>query len=127
MIKGGVVFFIKLSCLSLLLWLLHYELVAYFFTTALYYPIWTIYLFNAVLVLLVYFVLHYYHRKRPGDLLKLFLLLTSFKMIAAVVFLLPLFSNKSAHLKLEVFNFFIPYFVYLILEIRALNGVLQKS
>jgi hypothetical protein len=113
--------------LSVLLWLIHYTLLTHFFTTALYYPLWAIYLFNAVVVLLLYWILQVNQRKRPNDLLKLFLWLTSFKMLAALIFLLPLFQNKSTHPKLEVFNFFIPYFIYLILEISALNRVLQKS
>lgn len=127
MTNGTGLFYVKLLVLSFLLWLTHYYVVFQFFPTDLYYPIWTIYCFNTVLVLVVYTVLKYAYHHRPHYVLKLFLGLTMLKMIAAIVFLVPLFLNRSQHTKLEVFNFFIPYFLYLIFEIYALNRFLQKS
>jgi uncharacterized membrane protein SirB2 len=125
--KEVVYFLVILLGLSLIFWGVHYLLVSHFFPVSLYYPIWAIYLFNLVLVLIMYGALQFSQRKRPEGQLKLFLWLTTLKMLAAMVFLLPLFMKKTAHITLEAFNFFIPYFIYLILEIRALNRVLQKS
>jgi len=60
-------------------------------------------------------------------MLKFFLSLTIVKMGLVIVLLLPLFLKKSDHTQLEVFNFFIPYFLFLGLEIFSLNKFLQKS
>ena len=125
--KEGVQFLGVLFGLSLLLWGAHHMLISNFYNLPLYYPLWAIYLFNLVLVLFMYGALEFNQRKRPEGQLKLFLWLTTLKMFAAIVFLLPLFMKKTAYVTLEAFNFFIPYFIYLILEIRALNRVLQKS
>ena len=127
MSKAEGYLFGTLCGLSLLLWGVHYLFISYFFAVPLYYPLWVIYLFNLLLVLIMYGALHINQRKRPEGQLKLFLWLTTLKMFAAIVFLLPLFMKKTAYVTLEAFNFFIPYFIYLILEIRALNRVLQKS
>jgi hypothetical protein len=42
-------------------------------------------------------------------------------MALALAFLSPLFFDKSNHTITEVFNFFIPYFIYLIYEIYSLD------
>ena len=68
-----------------------------------------------------------YSDSQPQNILKYFLVLTLVKMALAVVFLLPLFLKKSAHTQLEIFNFFIPYFLFLIIEILGLSKFLQKT
>jgi hypothetical protein len=42
---------------------------------------------------------------------------TLFKMILCLVFLLPVLLNPNENATLEVFNFFIPYFLFLAFEI----------
>jgi len=118
---------IQLVSISILLWLLQSYLVHRFFPAALYIPVWAIYCFNAVVVLFIYGALKLCHRYRPEFLLQTFIGLTVFKMLLAILFLWPLFLNRSDHASLEVVNFFIPYFLYLIIEIRALNSFLQNS
>lgn len=120
-------FVIRLLSFSLLLFCVHYYILFQFFSTDLYFPLWTIYCFNGVLVLVVYLVLRYYANKIQKDMLKVFLGLTMLKMMLAIIFLLPLFLKKSDHVQLEVFNFFIPYFLFLSIEIISLNNFLQKS
>lgn len=121
------IFLIKLLGFSAVLFFVHYYLLSQFFTGQLYFDLWTVYLFNAVMVLVVYMTLRYYYANKPEHVLRTFLLLTILKMGLVVVFLIPLFLKKSAHTQLEIFNFFIPYFLYLIFEIMALTKFLQKS
>ncbi|WP_411029435.1 hypothetical protein [Spongiimicrobium sp. 3-5] len=126
MIKEIGGYLLKLLGFSLLLFAVHYYVLFQFFTGILYFPLWEIYLFNAILVLAVYGLLRYYSDKNQ-NMFKLFLILTTVKMVLVIVYLLPLFLKKSEHIQLEVFNFFIVYFVFLAFEILALNNFLQKS
>ncbi|MGB5820137.1 MAG: hypothetical protein WBG90_11695 [Saonia sp.] len=121
------VFIIKLFGFSLLLFAVHYYVLLQFFSGQLYFPIWTIYCFNALLVLGVYLVLSFYAKKGRQNMFKLFLILTLVKMALVIVFLLPLFLKKSGHTQVEVFNFFIPYFLFLAFETIGLNKFLQKT
>ncbi|HZJ21273.1 MAG TPA: hypothetical protein VFD35_13105 [Pricia sp.] len=126
MTKAIGAFAIKLFGFSVILFLTHYYILSQFFTGRLYFSLWSIYCFHTVLVLAVYAILSYYKRKNK-DMLKLFLGLTVLKMALSIVFLLPLFLKKSDHTQLEVLNFFIPYFLFLMVEIMGLNSFLQKS
>lgn len=127
MIKETISFTIKLVIFTLFLFVIHYYILNQFFDGILHFPIWSIYVFNAVLVLAVYSIITYKNRQGSKKMYQLFLLLTILKMILAVVFLLPLFLGKSSHAQLEVINFFIPYFLFLGFEIFSLNKFLQKS
>jgi hypothetical protein len=127
MVKDIRGFLLKLAGFSVLLFLVHYYILLQFFSGVLYFPLWAIYCFNAAMVLGVYITLRYYSQIQPANVFKYFLLLTLIKMVLVVVFLLPLFLKKSAHTQLEIFNFFIPYFLFLIFEITGLTKFLQKT
>ncbi len=120
-------FLLRLIGFTLLLFLIHTYIIYQFFEGQLYFPIWAIYIFNAVLVGIVYSVLIYKNKHGSKKKYELFLGLTMLKMILAIVFLLPLFFGKSDHTQLEVINFFIPYFLFLAFEIFSLNNFLQKG
>lgn len=120
-------FLIRLIGFTILLFLIHTYIIYHFFEEQLYFPIWTIYIFNAVLVCIVYFILNYKVRQGSKKMYELFLGLTMLKMGLAIVFLLPLFFGKSDHSQLEVINFFIPYFLFLAFEISSLNKFLQND
>ena len=119
-------FILKLLIFAVILFGIHIYIISQFFEGNLYFPIWTIYTFNAVLVVIVFSVLNYQKNKGSDKMYQLFLGLTLLKMILAIVFLLPLFFGKSEHSQLEVINFFIPYFLFLTFEIFNLNKFLQK-
>jgi len=127
MIKEAASFIIKLFIFTLFLFGIHFYILSQFFEGTLYFPIWTIYTFNAVLVFLVFIIITYKSKQGSKKMYQLFLGLTILKMFLAIVFLLPLFFGKSDHAQLEVVNFFIPYFVFLGFEIFSLNKFLQKS
>ncbi len=120
-------FILKLLGFSLALFALHHYVLMQFFDGELVLPLWIIYTFNALMVFVVYSVLNHFSKDKNKDMLKLFLSLTIVKMGLVIVLLLPLFLKKSDHTQLEVFNFFIPYFLYLGFEIFSLNKFLQKS
>jgi len=117
---------LRLLVFSAILFAIHFYIISQFFEGDLYFPIWIIYVFNAVLVFIVFSVLNYQNKKGSEKMYQLFLGLTLLKMILAIVFLLPLFFGKSDHSQLEVINFFIPYFLFLTFEIFSLNKFLQK-
>lgn len=125
--KSVITFFVMLLGFSMALFGIHYYILMQFFDGTLTLPLWAIYLFNATLVFIVFSVLKYYSKHKSKDMLKVFLIMTILKMVLAVILLLPLFLNKSEHSQLEVFNFFIPYFLFLTFEIYNLNKFLQKS
>jgi hypothetical protein len=127
MIKEAFSFIIKLLLYTLFLFAIHYYILSQFFDGKLHFPIWTIYTFNAVLVLLVYLFITYKNKQGSKKMYQLFLTLTVIKMFLAIIFLLPLFLGKSEHAQLEVINFFIPYFLFLGFEIFSLNKFLQKN
>jgi len=120
-------FILKLVGFTVLLFLIHIYIISQFFEGDLYFPVWSIYLFNSVLVLIMYVILKYKSKDKIDKTLQFFLGLTMVKMILAIVFLLPLFFGKSDHSQLEVINFFIPYFLFLAFEIFSLNKFLQKG
>lgn len=125
--KSLITFFLMLLGFSMALFGIHYYILMQFFDGTLALPLWAIYLFNAALVFIVFSVLKYYSKHKSKDMLKIFLIMTIIKMVLAVILLLPLFLNKTEHSQLEVFNFFIPYFMFLTFEIYSVNKFLQKS
>lgn len=127
MIRNIILFATKLAAIAAILFLAHWYILGQLYSEALYFPLWKVYLFNAALVLGMYFLLRYYGSRKPNSVLKIFMLLSLLKMAFVIVFLLPLFLGRAANAQIEVINFFIPYFVLLIFEILALNKFLQKA
>ena len=126
MSKSILNFLLKLLVLSIVLFAIHYYILVQFFDVKLLLPLWLIYAFNAILVFIVISVIKFYSKNKDKDLLKYFLGLSFIKMVLVIILLLPLFLKKSDHTQLEVFNFFIPYFLFLAFEIFSLNKFLQK-
>jgi hypothetical protein len=126
MTKEIINFATRLLIFSVLLFGIHLYIISQFFEGILYFPLWSIYAFNAVLVFGVFLILNYKANQGSDKMYQLFLGLTLLKMVLAIVFLLPLFFGKSEHSQLEVINFFIPYFFFLTFEIFSLNKFLQK-
>lgn len=126
--KDSLTFVLKLLGLTTLLGGVHYYIFLNFFSELkLYLPIWSIYTFNGVLVLLVFLFISYKVSNGSKNVLNIFLVLTTVKMLLAIVFLLPLFLGKAENSKVEAFNFFIPYFFYLAFEIASISDFLKKQ
>ena len=120
-------FLLKLGAFSLVLFGIHFYLLNQFFEGELYFPIWSIYLFNIILVLAVYLILYYQTKKGSKKIYFTFMALTILKMALAVVFLSPLFFEKAEHSQLEIGNFFVVYFLFLTFEIFSINKFLLKT
>lgn len=126
--KGKLNFLVGLLIFTGILYVVHYSVFYNFFSEiTLYIPIWSIYCFNSVVVLIVYSIIKNKTKKESKKGYNAFLLLTFIKMILAIVFLLPLFSGESTNTKTEVINFFIPYFFFLTFEILAINKLLKSK
>jgi len=126
--KDYLNFLLKLMGFAGVLLAVHYYIFYNFFSEIeLYLPLWGIYAFNTVLVLIVYSIINYKVSAGSDKALSLFLSLTLVKMVLAIVFLLPLFAGKSENIKTEVFNFFIPYFLFLMFEIYLLDKFFKNQ
>ncbi len=126
--KGKLNFLVGLLIFTGILYVVHYSVFYNFFSEiTLYIPIWSIYCFNSVVVLIVYSIIKNKTKKESKKGYNAFLLLTFIKMILVIVFLLPLFSGESTNTKTEVINFFIPYFFFLTFEILAINKLLKSQ
>lgn len=128
MLKTTLNFALKLLGFSLLLCAIHYYIFLNFYSEVeLYLPIWGIYLFNLILVLIVFGIINHKAATDASKVYNTFLILTISKMALAIVFLLPLFAGKSENSTIEVINFFIAYFLFLAFEIKMLDKFLKGT
>ena len=115
-------FLLKWFGFTALLFSAHYYIYASFLADkVIYFPLWSVYAFNAGLVLLFYLIIIFQVARGNTKTYNLFLILTVSKMALAVLFLSPLFADKSENAILDTVNFFIPYFLFLGFEIFQLN------
>jgi hypothetical protein len=126
--KTQLWFLLQLIGMSVLLFAVH----SYFFhhfvkEVNLFFPLWQIYTFHLIVALAIYTIINYKFHKGKKDIFNLFLVMTLFKMVLAILFLLPLILSDVENKKPDVFNFFITYFVYLFFEVFAISKFLQKS
>ncbi len=127
MIKAYGIFLVKLILLTAVLTGIHYYIYSIFFETlSLYFPIWTIYAFNAVMVAGVYAFISYKVAQGSKNVFNLFLGLTVVKMVLVLIFMLPIFAGKTANVMPEVSNFFIAYFLLLTFEVLSLNNFFKN-
>ena len=91
-----------------------------------FFPIWQIYVFHFIITSALYSVINYKYSKGKTDIFNTFMLSTFLKMILAIVFLLPLLLSDIENKQPDVFNFFIPYFLYLFFEVYSLTKFLKK-
>jgi len=122
---------INTTVFTLVLFALH-KYVQYFFFNdiKLFHPIYSIYLFLFIsLVALFYFIIKA-ALKKPESIFTTFAVGSLVKSAIAILFFLPLLKSKPDSLNHTVFNFFIPYFLFLFFEIyqiiklfKTLNSV----
>lgn len=92
-----------------------------------YYPTWTIYVFLFLITLLILSILYYVSKVFPKYVGFAFMGFILFKMIAAVVFLIPLIKMQNVSKIPDFTAFFVPYFIYLLLEIMLSLQFLKQS
>jgi len=127
-LKRELWFVVILLIFTLLCYAAHWYLGFQFFSEIdLILPIFTIYIFNFITVLIVYTVMNYRYSIGKIQILPLFLGATLFKMVLAIVFLLPILLKPNENATLETLNFFIPYFFYLAFEIMAIMHLMKEK
>lgn len=126
--KRQVGFLIQLVALTILLLSLHSYLLYHFANETMFLlPIWQIYCFHFIVTALFYTVINHRYSKGKIEIFNTFMIITFLKMFLAILFMLPLFLSTLENKQLDVFNFFIPYFLYLSFEVYSLTKFLQKN
>ena len=126
--KRQVEFLLQLIGVSALLFAAHSYLLYHFAKeVTLFFPLWQIYTFHLIITLVLYTIINYRFSLGKKDVFNLFMVMTFFKMVLAILFLLPLILSNVENMQPDIFNFFIPYFLYLFFEVFTLTKFLQKS
>lgn len=120
---SSVSLYIGISILLFLIqWLIQSEL---FTNVDFFYPLWSIYLFHCCFAAVVYFTIKAVHGILPDKTGLAFLALSGFKMLGAVIFLIPLIQSDLANPIPVVLSFFAPYFIYLLIEVTLVIKLLK--
>ena len=126
--KRQINFLMQLLGLSLLLFGIHSYLNHHFAKDiVLFFPLWHIYLFHIITITIIYSLINYKDAIGKTDVFNIFILGMLFKMILAMVFLLPWLLSKPEQKGYDLANFFIPYFIFLAFEVYSVTTFLQKK
>ncbi len=91
-----------------------------------YYSAWVLYSFHILATFFIYIVLVLVHKNFKDNTGFAFMGGSLFKMLAAVLFLLPMLINNENNPFINLLSFFVPYFLYLIFEtiyaVRLINS-----
>jgi hypothetical protein len=108
---------LQLAILTGILFSIHnFLILPYLKKYSFYWEPWKIYTFHFITVTALIYFLRHRSKIKPDKVLNAFITLSLLKMIAAVLFLSPLFFYKTINPTATVFSFFIPYFLYLFFE-----------
>jgi len=126
--KRQISFVLQLIAVTTILLGLHVYLLSYFAEKIeFFFPVWHIYVFHFLVTAIFYTIINYRFSSGKTNVFNLFMGLTFLKMILAILFLLPLLLSQFENKQPDVFNFFIPYFMFLFFEVYALTKFLQKA
>lgn len=112
---------------SLILFLIHFFIVLNFSKSIIFfYSIYAIYLFHSITTALICFIIIYINKIVSDKTGFAFMALSILKMLAAILFLIPLIQLDKEQKLADIAAFFIPYFAFLFFEltfiIKLLNG-----
>lgn len=93
---------------------------------SLFYSTSSVYVFHFISTLLVYIAVLFVNKTFSDKTGSAFMACGLIKMMAAIVFLLPLIQNKEIDALNDVLAFFIPFFLFLLLETIYVVKVLNK-
>jgi len=115
------------SLLTAILFVSQYLIMAkYLSNVDFYYGVSAIYSFHVLATLIIYLILLWVHNNFKDNTGFAFMGASLLKMLAAVLFLLPMILERSPDALENVFAFFVPYFFYLIFEtlqaVRLINS-----
>lgn len=93
--------------------------------TLFYYTTWSIYLFQVILTIVAHSFLLFVHNNFPEKAGFTFMGMGVIKMMACVVFFIPLIQSEMLSSIPDIVAFFIPYFMFLLFEtifaVRLIN------
>lgn len=102
---------------SIVLFFIQYYVVGAFFENiSFFYSTWSIYIFHLITTLLSYAFLIFVNKNFADKTGFAFMGLSLVKMMAAIVFLIPLIQSDLKNQIPDVGAFFIPYFLFLFFE-----------
>ena len=104
-----------------------YAIGSFFQNITFFYPTWSIYLFHLLITLISYGFLLFVNRTFADKTGFAFMGFSLFKMMAAIVFLIPLMQSDLESQIPDVSAFFIPYFLYLFFETFFAVRLLSKQ
>ena len=91
-----------------------------------YYSVWSIYILHIVITILAHLFLLFVHKNFPDKTGFTFMGMGVLKMMACVVFLIPMIQSDTINRIPDVGAFFIPYFLFLLFEpifaVRLINN-----
>lgn len=126
--KNDLLNFLKrLLPFTLLIWLIQFLLQRYVLGMDFYYSSLSIYLFHFLATFVIYLSLVFVYKNFPDKTGFAFMGLSLFKMLAAVIFLLPLVLSGVNAVFANILAFFIPYFLYLVFETLYAVKLINKA
>ena len=105
----------------------NYVIGSFFQNSTFFYSTWSIYLFHLLITLVSYGFLLFVNRTFADKTGFAFMGFSLFKMMAAIVFLIPLIQSDLESQIPDVSAFFIPYFLYLFFETLFAVRLLSKQ
>ena len=113
---------------TIVLFFIQYYIIGSFFQNiTFFYSTWSIYLFHLVITLVSYGFLLFVNKTFADKTGFAFMGFSLFKMMAAIVFLIPLIQSDLKSQIPDVSAFFIPYFLYLFFETLFAVRLLSKQ
>jgi hypothetical protein len=110
-------FLAKLLPFTIFLFITQYLIVNYALEDyEFFYPTYAIYLFHFVATFLIYLLLVWIYQNFRDKAGFAFMGASLIKMLAAIIFLLPMLLNNTGNAFGDLLTFFIPYFLYLVFE-----------
>jgi len=126
--KRQLSFLLQNIAFSVVLFGMHWYLLSYFATDIVFFfPLWQIYVFHFVVTTILYSIINYKYSNGQTEIFNTFMVVTFLKMTLSILFLLPLLLSDFEKKQPDVFNFFIPYFLYLFFEVYSVTQFLQKK
>ena len=92
-----------------------------------FYSTWSIYVFNILATFIVYLLLIYINKNFSTYTGFTFLGTSLFRMMAAVVFLIPFIKSDIKNPIVDVSAFFVPYFLFLLFEVYFTIRLINKD
>lgn len=110
-------FLTRLIPFTTVLFLIQYFLTRFLLNSeTMFYPVYAIYLFHFFSTFLIYWMLLLIHNNFQDKTGFAFMGASLLKMVAAVIFLLPVLINNTGYAFTNIISFFIPYFLFLVFE-----------